>query len=55
MKCKDCEWHKELDVEIQLEGGPEWVCTKKHSECEDVVCLLRMIIWELYNWEDDDD
>ena len=47
MKCSECPYHKELDAVEQLESNVEWACTKKHSECEDIECLLRMIIWEL--------
>lgn len=51
MKCKDCPHRKENDAIRQMEDGVEWFCTLKHSECENVVCLLRMIIWQLANME----
>lgn len=49
MTCKDCPNRKEIDAVEQMEGAPEWVCGKKHTECEDVICLLRMIIWSISN------
>ena len=55
MICKNCPDRKEIDAVEQLDGAPSWVCTKKHTECEDVVCLLRMIVWQLYNIGEDDD
>ena len=54
MICKNCPDRKELDVIEQLEGGPEWACTKKHTECEDIVCLLRMLIWQIADMEEDE-
>jgi len=55
VKCKDCPDKKELDaVEQVVNGAPEWACTQKHTECEDVVCLLRMIIWMLVDREEED-
>ncbi len=53
MKCVDCPHRKENDAIKSMEDGVEWFCTLKHSECEDVVCLLRMILWELDNLFDD--
>ena len=53
MKCKDCPSRKELDAVDVMEGAPEWACTKPHSEVEDIVCLLRMIIWQLAEGEDE--
>lgn len=55
MKCQDCPRRKELDAVEIMEGAPEWVCTAKHSATEDVVCLLRMIIWRLYAMDKDDE
>ena len=55
MTCKECLHRKSNDAVKELEDGVSWYCTMKHSECEDVVCLLRMIIWQLYNREDDND
>ena len=54
MKCENCPHRKELDAIEVMGGAPEWACTRKHSETEDVVCLLRMIIWQLYNMEEDE-
>ncbi len=47
MKCANCEYRQENDAVKQMEGDVAWFCTRKHSECEDIICLLRMIIWEL--------
>jgi len=47
MNCKDCENRKFTDAIEQLDSGLEWSCTKKHTECEDIICLLRMLIWEV--------
>ena len=55
MICKNCPDRKEIDAVEVMGGAPEWVCNKRHSECEDVVCLLRMVIWTLYNLLEDDD
>ena len=55
MTCKDCPDRKNNDAVRQMEDGVDWYCNKKHSECEDVVCLLRMIIWQLFNMESFDD
>ena len=52
MLCKDCPARKPIDAIEVMNGGPDWVCTGKHSECEDIVCLLRMIIWQLYTIND---
>lgn len=54
MQCKDCAFRKSNDAVAELEDGVAWYCTKKHSECEDVVCLLRMIIWEIYSMGGED-
>ena len=54
-KCKDCQYRKSNDAEREMEDGVSWYCTMKHSECEDVVCLLRMIIWEIANMEGGED
>jgi hypothetical protein len=51
MKCQDCEYRKENDAIREMEDGVEWFCTLKHSECEDVVCLLRMLIWQIDNMD----
>ena len=53
MKCKDCPSHKPMDAVEIMNGAPEWVCTMKHTECEDVVCLLRMLIWQLADDEEE--
>jgi hypothetical protein len=52
MKCKDCLYKKEIDAIEVMEGAPDWVCTRKHTECKDIVCLLRMVIWSLSHLED---
>jgi hypothetical protein len=54
MICAKCEHRKQIDAVEVMNGAPDWVCTCKHSECEDIVCLLRMIIWQLYNMEEDE-
>jgi len=53
MKCRDCPDRKQIDALEVMNGAPDWVCTKRHFECEDIVCLLRMIIWQLNAIEDD--
>ena len=55
MKCKNCPDRKENDAVKQLEGDTEWFCTKKHSECEDIICLLRMLIWQLAATDEEDE
>ena len=55
MKCKECPHRKENDAIRQLEDNVEWYCTLKHSECEDIVCLLRMIIWQLNHIAEDNE
>jgi hypothetical protein len=52
MICKNCPYRKENDAIKEMDDGVSWFCTKKHSECEDITCLLRMLIWELYHLED---
>ena len=48
MKCSaDCQWYKRNDSVAEMEDGVAWYCTMPHSQCEDVVCLLRMILWSL--------
>ena len=47
MKCAECPHRKQLDAVEEMNANISWVCTLKHSECEDIVCLLRMIIWML--------
>lgn len=52
MKCKDCPHRKENDAIQEMNDGVSWFCTLKHSECEDLVCLLRMLIWEIDNMQE---
>ena len=52
MKCQDCPYKKEIDAVEQLNGAHSWACTKPLSETEEVVCLLRMIIWQLYTMDE---
>lgn len=52
MICKNCPDHKDIDAVKQLDDAPSWVCIKKHSEAEDIICLLRMVIWQLQAVED---
>lgn len=48
MNCEFCEHRRPLDAIDEMESnGIEWICDKRHTQCEDVVCLLRMIIWLL--------
>jgi hypothetical protein len=53
MKCKDCPYRKENDAIKEMEDGVGWFCTLKHSECEDVICLLRMLIWQIADMEEE--
>jgi len=55
MNCKECPNRKETGALEQLDGTPEWVCTHKHTETEDIVCLLRMIIWQLSTMEEEEE
>ena len=52
MICAKCTHRKQIDALEVMDGAPDWVCNRKHSECEDIVCLLRMMIWQLYHLED---
>lgn len=52
MKCRDCPDRKLNDAVDEMQNGVEWFCMKKHSDCDEVVCLLRMVIWELAHLED---
>jgi len=40
MKCRDCPDRKQIDALEVMNGAPDWVCTKRHSECEDIVCCV---------------
>jgi hypothetical protein len=52
MNCADCPHRKPTDAVDEMEFGVQWVCSLPHSQCEDMTCLLRMIIWQLANIED---
>lgn len=48
VKCKDCPHKKEIPLDEQIaDGAPEWMCSAKHSDVDDIVCLMRMQIWLL--------
>jgi len=48
MKCDtSCPHYKKNDAVREVEDGVEWYCTLPHSQCDDFVCLLKMILWEL--------
>jgi hypothetical protein len=54
MKCSpECPHYKKNDAVSEMEDGMGWFCTNPHSQCEDIVCLLRMILWELDNLQDE--
>jgi len=53
MKCsQDCPHYKRNDAVGEMDSGLAWFCTLPHSQCEDVVCLLRMMLWEIDNMND---
>jgi hypothetical protein len=52
MICKECPHKKQLDALAVMDGAPDWVCDLKHSMCEDPICLMRMIIWQLSHLEE---
>jgi hypothetical protein len=45
MLCKDCQF---LDKEYQ-------VCSKKPSELDDIICLLRNVVWNINLLEDEEE
>lgn len=54
MKCSDqCPHYKRNDAVDEVESGTAWFCTHPHSQCEDIVCLLRMMLWELERLQDE--
>ena len=53
MKCNpDCPHYKKNDAVGEMNSGLEWFCTLPHTQCEDIVCLLRMMLWEIDNLND---
>jgi len=53
VNCKDCQHKQNNDAIKEMDDGVAWFCTLKHSECDNIVCLLRMIIWQLSAIQDD--
>jgi hypothetical protein len=47
LNCKDCEYKKQIDAVEVMDGAPDWVCNKQLSDTEDLVCLLRMVVWTI--------
>jgi hypothetical protein len=48
MKCSEaCQYYKKNDAVKEMEDGVQWYCTMPHSQCEDMTCLLKMLIWEV--------
>jgi hypothetical protein len=53
MKCTEtCEYYKKNDAIKEMEDGVVWFCTMPHSQCEDMSCLMRMLIWEISHMND---
>ena len=52
MKCAECPHRKQIDALEVMDGAPDWVCNLPHTSCEDLICLMRMMIWQISHLEE---